>query len=402
MKICFINNLFEPYVCGGAEIGLKRLIDECSKKGIECVILTTHPYRNPASLLPDEYVEFGYRILRYFPLNLYHVYRGNRVKSILIKVIWHIIDLFNIHSFIVALYVLNREKPDIVHAYNLDGISYSVMWAAKLLRIPVVYTLNDYHQLCVKSNLMCGLTRYQVCARMPTACCARMLLNKFIINNIPVLVTGASDYVIEKHRKYGFFRNTIAKTIPYGIEFKTRKRKEKQAWKKSFLYVGNMSEAKGVRDLLVAASSMKREYDFELLLAGTGPHKEIFEKEFSEDRRIKFLGWKNREEIDELYSSTDVLVVPSRWEEVFGIVVIEALSARAFVIAADVGGLGEICRDINVCFTFQPGDIRELQSLLESACTNGLPGSLSENELQKYSINSVAEKHIDLYKQITQ
>jgi glycosyltransferase involved in cell wall biosynthesis len=46
-----------------------------------------------------------------------------------------------------------------------------------------------------------------------------------------------------------------------------------------------------------------------------------------------------------LFSNADVTIVPSLWDEPFGIVAIESLAAGCPVIASAVGGLAEIFRD---------------------------------------------------------
>ncbi|HEY8767047.1 MAG TPA: glycosyltransferase family 4 protein, partial [Dehalococcoidia bacterium] len=59
---------------------------------------------------------------------------------------------------------------------------------------------------------------------------------------------------------------------------------------------------------------------------------------------VDWLGRLSSEEIDKLYMTHDVAVVPSTWEEPFGLVALEAMAAGLPVIATQSGGLTEIVR----------------------------------------------------------
>jgi glycosyltransferase involved in cell wall biosynthesis len=66
----------------------------------------------------------------------------------------------------------------------------------------------------------------------------------------------------------------------------------------------------------------------------------------------------------------DVGVVPSIWEEVFGIVGLEYLNARIPVIASNIGGVGEWLRHGESGFLFQPGDDKALSGIMTELLDN--------------------------------
>ena len=79
-----------------------------------------------------------------------------------------------------------------------------------------------------------------------------------------------------------------------------------------------------------------------LVLAGTGPLR----AELEAGRRragpaLEVLGWVERGRLSALYARARALVLPSRWQEPFGIVGIEALSFGVPVVAWESGGVGE-------------------------------------------------------------
>ena len=58
---------------------------------------------------------------------------------------------------------------------------------------------------------------------------------------------------------------------------------------------------------------------------------------------IRFLGLIDRDALDHAYATTDIVLMPSRFES-FGLVAIEAMAAGRPVLALNAGGLGEIAR----------------------------------------------------------
>ncbi|MCO6452451.1 MAG: glycosyltransferase family 4 protein, partial [Caldilineales bacterium] len=57
---------------------------------------------------------------------------------------------------------------------------------------------------------------------------------------------------------------------------------------------------------------------------------------------VEFLGWAAPEQIPDLINRSTLVLAPSRWEEPFGLVALEAAQMGRPVIATNVGGLPEI------------------------------------------------------------
>lgn len=73
------------------------------------------------------------------------------------------------------------------------------------------------------------------------------------------------------------------------------------------------------------------------------------------DPRVHFRGSVSRSQLNQLYLSSDIVLMPSRYES-FGLVAIEAMAAGAAVIALAAGGLKEVVEE-GVCgFLIQPGE----------------------------------------------
>jgi glycosyltransferase involved in cell wall biosynthesis len=85
---------------------------------------------------------------------------------------------------------------------------------------------------------------------------------------------------------------------------------------------------------------------------------------------VQQLGWMVP---DEFFGTIDMLVVPSVWEEPFGLVVSEAMSARVPVVVTDAGALPEVVGPDHPWIA-RAGDARSLADAIASAAS-ALPAS---------------------------
>lgn len=74
-----------------------------------------------------------------------------------------------------------------------------------------------------------------------------------------------------------------------------------------------------------------------LVFAGTGPLRTVLEREPG----CRVLGWVPHERLSGLYRAARAVLMPSRWQEPFGIVGLEALTLGTPVVAWDSGGVRE-------------------------------------------------------------
>lgn len=100
------------------------------------------------------------------------------------------------------------------------------------------------------------------------------------------------------------------------------------------LFVGRLVEAKGV--LAAIEAHRLSGIDLPLVVAGTGPLRAAVEA-----AGAAVLGWIDGARLSHLYRRARALLLPSRWQEPFGIVGLEALAFGVPVVAWDSGGIGE-------------------------------------------------------------
>jgi glycosyltransferase involved in cell wall biosynthesis len=100
------------------------------------------------------------------------------------------------------------------------------------------------------------------------------------------------------------------------------------------LFAGRLSEAKGVGDAVAAwrLSGLA----LPLVFAGTGPLRAKVEAE-----GFEVLGWVPHADLAAVYRRARALLMPSRWQEPFGIAGLEAVSFGIPVVAYRCGGIPE-------------------------------------------------------------
>lgn len=135
------------------------------------------------------------------------------------------------------------------------------------------------------------------------------------------------------------------------------------------LFVGRLVSDKGVDVLLDALGRLaERGSRPRLTVAGDGPERPALEAQARRAgiaAQVRFLGIRQEEELVRLLSSHRVLVVPSRYQEPFGIVALEGIACGCLVIGSAGGGLKEAIGDCGL--TFPNGDAGALADLLAAA-----------------------------------
>ena len=105
--------------------------------------------------------------------------------------------------------------------------------------------------------------------------------------------------------------------------------------------VSRLAPEKGIDVLIRAMAKVGR--DAILVLAGDGPDLEAcraLAASLGLADHVRFLGL--RDDVERVYAAADVVVMPSLWDEAFGLVVVEAMAAgRALVVTAS-GAMPEI------------------------------------------------------------
>lgn len=146
------------------------------------------------------------------------------------------------------------------------------------------------------------------------------------------------------------------------------------------IFIGRLEKVKGP-DLLVNAVINSGIENYDLKIVGDGPMKEELEKTVISNNasgKIHFPGSKNSQEISDLLTVSDYLVISSL-KESMPVVFWEAMQTSTPVLSTDVGDIKYYCDKYNVGRTCNP-DERSLSELINFADNlRPLRKSLSDN-----------------------
>jgi len=138
-----------------------------------------------------------------------------------------------------------------------------------------------------------------------------------------------------------------------------------------FLYVGELSPAKGILDLLAAIKLIHNELPLSRWLIVGGGSEENSARGYINSHglgsQVEITGWLTSQQLLEYYKRANIFVLPSHAEG-FPNVLLEAMSAGLPIITTAVGGIPGILRHGVQGIFVQPGNSNELaKEMLELA-----------------------------------
>lgn len=131
-------------------------------------------------------------------------------------------------------------------------------------------------------------------------------------------------------------------------------------------FLGQIREIKGVADFIAMAQKVDNP-NARFLIAGECRDPVKFPGSYSQadleqlaggDDRIRYIGY--RKDVENVYHTADIVVVPSRWQEPLGLINLEAGACRKPVVATRVGGIPEVVEDGVNGYLVPPADVDTL------------------------------------------
>ncbi|MFV9510457.1 glycosyltransferase family 4 protein [Tepidibacillus sp. LV47] len=393
MKILIFNTVYYPNIVGGAEKSVQLLAEGLVERGHEPVIVSTE--KNDHDRV--DWVN-GIKVYYLHPRNLYWGIESNK-KNKLLKPIWHALDIFNPFFKKVLTNIIKTEQPDVIHTNNLAGFSVIPWVIAKEFKIPVVHTLRDYYLMCVKSTMY---HREKNCENRQCGLCSLYTSFKKYLSNKQYVhyLIGISDFMIQKHKLFGYFTDVPSKRIFNGIrlpQIEGSSNNKNVSKPLKFFYMGRIEKTKGVNLLL---KEFEHITNAELYLAGRiiDPIIKVnIEKNFYKGN-IHFIGYVDPKDV---LPEMDILIAPSLWHEPFGRILIEAFQFGKPVIASNRGGIPEVVEDGVTGYIFNPdieGDLREkinkfiLNPSIISEMAKKIPKFMNE-----FDIDRTVNQYIEVY-----
>lgn len=169
----------------------------------------------------------------------------------------------------------------------------------------------------------------------------------------PQVFIAPSQHVAEKYRAWGLAAERLER-IPHGVDAAWAQRLPSQRVRAEgeavrFGFMGTPLPHKGLH-LLVEAFSRLPSGSATLTIHAhlndpTNPYAMELGHRCASLPGVTVAGRFPRERLGQVFQGIDVLVVPSVWEEMFGLVVLEARLAGVAVVVSEMGGLPELVRN---------------------------------------------------------
>ncbi|WIX87361.1 glycosyltransferase family 4 protein [Amycolatopsis sp. DG1A-15b] len=294
---------------------------------------------------------------------------------------------------------LRASRPDVVHIHNtFPLLSPSVVAACADAGVPAVATLHNYTMVCPPGTLHRD-------GRICTEC------------------VGGSPLPAVKH---GCYRGSSAATLPMAASMVANRRRwwtgvsrffcisaaqrdllvsagmpgERMAVKHNFvtdpgvrrtgagkhvLFLGRVTEEKGVGLLMRAWERLDGALGVPLVIAGTGPMQDEVAAWAAARPDVSYVGLQNKAECRALTADAIAVVAPSTWLEAFGLVVVEAMAAGVPTVAAAHGAFPELVDDGVTGLLHVPDDEASLADRLRAVAgdRNGDMGDAARVRYEK-------------------
>ena len=280
------------------------------------------------------------------------------------------------HIYLNAPEIIRKHNPDIVYLEEepFVGVTWQFIKAAKKAgKKTVFFTWENIHR---SYNFIYNK------------------IEKYCLKNADAAVAGnkeAADILrvkgfanpVEVIPQYGLNINDFSPACGFGNGIK------------EVVYIGRLTEEKGIDTLIEAASKVKY---INLNLIGTGCEEYVNALKNSAAKlniteRVIFHGYMDRARLNEFMKNMRVLVLPSvttqGWKEQFGRVLIEAFASRIAVIGSDSGEIPNVIGDAGL--VFREGNPFGLAEAIEKMNNKKLYNGLIEKGYKRVSENYTNE-----------
>ncbi len=313
--------------------------------------------------------------------------------------------IWNSASYHELRETMRQHRPDVVHFHNtFPLISPSAYYAARVEGVPVVQTLHNFRLLCPNALFFRA-------GRICEDCMGKTVpwpgvVHKCYRDNRSASMVVAAMLVI--HRALRTWRREVDAYIALSPASRQKLIEgglpaEKIFIKPNFLtpeptvgkgeggyaiYVGRLSEEKGLPTLLNAWKLINR--DFPLKIVGDGPLAPLVQDASRQNPSIQWLGSRPSPQVYELIGKAAFLTLCSECYENCPRTIVEAYAKGTPVIASRLGAMADLVRHGQTGLLFGPHDsldlARQVQALLADPATLALMRTAAREEfITKYT-----------------
>lgn len=169
-----------------------------------------------------------------------------------------------------------------------------------------------------------------------------------------------------------------------------------------FLYIGRLSEEKGIRVLLEAF----RQAEGVLEIGGEGPLLDEVLRAGKDNARITYIGKLDKQQVGRAMMEHEALIFPSTWYEGMPMTILEAFASGLPVIASELGAMASMIRHGYNGLLFEAGNATDLLDKLHYWMTltdtqkNGYRSNARATFLENYSPEKNKEQLLAIYRSV--
>ena len=266
---------------------------------------------------------------------------------------------------------IRHFQPDIVHVHNFfPALTPSIYDACRGARVPVVQTLHNYRLMCANGLLF---RQGKVCTECLGHSFPLPAIHHGCYRNSRI-GSAAVAAMIGVHRMRNTWTQRVIRfialtefardlfTAEMGIPQDQIVVKPNATADPGLgdgaggyaLYIGRLSEEKGIETLLDAALHGGG-LGIPLKIAGSGPLQPLVE-DAQFPGMLEYLGQQNPAEVRRLMQQARVLLIPSLWYEGLPMVVPEAFGTGLPIVASRIGALQTLIEDEGNGLLVEPGN----------------------------------------------
>jgi glycosyltransferase involved in cell wall biosynthesis len=269
--------------------------------------------------------------------------------------------------------LLRERRPAVVHVHNtFPLLSAAVLYACRDARVPVVATIHNYRLACANGaffrdgkvchdcagSLPVAAVRHG-CYRESRAATAPVALAMSVHRNAWKSLVSAYIFISAAQRDLLSESGLAPDRVFVKYNLIPRRSRPHVERTPTVVYAGRLDEAKGAR-LLMAGWDRYLERPgqpgLNLVVVGGGPLEGEMRAWASARPSVELTGTVSGERCAEYMSRGRAVVLPSTWEETFGLVAVEAMAAGVPPVAAAHGSFPELITPGVDGALFRPGD----------------------------------------------
>ena len=389
MKILLVNDYATP--TAGAEIMLLVYRDGLRARGHDVRVFASRAELIPGPSFAD-YTCFG---------------TTSRLQALN--------SALNLSARVQLAKVLKEFQPDVVHV-KMFLWQLSPLILSLLKDVPAVYQIVTYKAICpngkklLPDGSVCRSPAGTICLSggclTPQSWLAMMLQRRLWLrqqNVFDAFVTPSPSM------KRWLENEGIGPVEVISNACRLREPRAPLSGDPILAFAGRLSEEKGIGTMIRAFAEIQDAVPgVRLWIAGDGPEGASLKRlarEVGIEARTDFFGALPFEEMDRRFERAWAQIVPSKWDEPFGMVAIEALMRGTAVVASNTGGPGDIVEEGESGVLFPPGDVSALAgAMLKVARDRQLCETLGarghEIALERYGHQSVPQRLEALFERV--